>query len=91
MTRCIICLTGCIPMADYEHPVCIRCDARNDAAWVALLANPPRRGRHSRSQKWTLPDWAARLPTSHHTGPGDPADIAALLAEMDRGPRHATA
>lgn len=89
MTRCILCDATCIPLADYEFAVCIACDARNDAAWVALLANPPRRGRHRRPQKWQLPDWAARLPASSRTGPGDPADIAQLLNDMDRGPRAA--
>ena len=75
MTRCVICRRSCIPMADYDIPVCPYCDAGNAA---------PRTGK-------TLPEWAARLPLSYAAGPGDPTAIAELMAAFRYDPKHRTA
>lgn len=45
MTACVICGRRCVPMADYDAPVCARCDAAQDdilaaAALAAYLAPP---------------------------------------------------
>ena len=67
MSLCALCGIGCIPMADYQVPVCYRCDAAFEDRLLAALA--PK-----------LPPWAARLPLSYRTGAADPADLAALMA-----------
>ena len=40
MSRCGLCLRWCIPMADYDDPVCLRCDAgslKRLPEWAARL------------------------------------------------------
>ncbi len=58
MSACVVCGRACTPMADYEQPVCLRCDAEHGeilaaAALTAAAAPthfvtvgaPPRRAR----------------------------------------------
>jgi hypothetical protein len=60
-------------MADYDQPVCHRCDVAREELALRQLA--PSRGR--------LPEWAARLPLSYRTGPGRAQDITDLLDALD--------
>lgn len=49
LPRCVVCRRACIPMADYDAPVCVRCDADVEAiltraalpAAAAALLTPP--------------------------------------------------
>ena len=43
MTRvpCVLCGIWCTPMADYDTPVCARCDANHEAALLRLWEAPP--------------------------------------------------
>lgn len=77
MTPCVVCFRLCTPMADYDVPVCHRCDAASEDRRWAFLTTPRGRG---------LPQWAADLPPSYRTGPGDPDDIAELIAAFDSRP-----
>jgi len=82
MTACVLCRRPCVPMADYDVPVCLHCDDLSDATIRDMLAGreTPRRGRGERTARFGLPAWAAKLPPSSSNGPGDPADIAELVA-----------
>lgn len=89
-----MCFKPCIPMADYTEPVCVHCDSDQEAA-IYLVHNPPK-PRHSRAGRaprpaGQLPKWAADLPLSTATGPGDPAAIAELFDVLDTGLRRAAA
>jgi len=79
---CVVCGQSCIPMADYDTPVCAPCDAGRPMQLVIerRFVAAPRRRRE-------LPAWAEALPPSYRTGPGDPADIAELMAAFDGGSR----
>ena len=70
MSRCRLCRRPCIPMADYDEPVCYQCDADCEDRRMRRFTRPHK----------TLPEWAAKLPLSFRSGPGRPEDIAELLA-----------
>ena len=74
MSVCVVCGLPCIPMADYTAPICVRCDAHRPR----FIPRPWRR---------ELPAWAEALPHSYRSGPGNPADIAELMAAFDGGSR----
>lgn len=40
MSSCVVCGRGCVPMADYEVPVCPRCDAAQEDILAAAIAAP---------------------------------------------------
>ena len=77
MTHCHLCGHDCIPMADYDIPICARCDADTEDGLTPpiLRKRRPRRG---------IAAWAAELPLSYRTGPAHPDDLADLMAAFRR-------
>ena len=69
LTRCVLCGTRCVPMADYDAPVCAECDDRYDRAELRLdlIVSHPQ----------TPVDDVVRTPPS----PANPA-LAQLAAEV---------
>ena len=68
MSVCVVCGQRCVPMADYDTPVCAACDDRHEQALARLNAaipTPPRpNGRPlaaaQRDDLWRLIDVIAR-------------------------------
>lgn len=92
-TTCVLCGMPCIPMADYDIPVCAHCDDLHQQALARLdllpIPAPERINVLCESTKAQ-----ARLLYRHDAKPGSPEDLAELMDAFegrirDSGPRRA--
>lgn len=82
LVRCVLCGARCVPMADYDAPVCHECDDRHEAALARLDTMPPP-ARHIPwvdSLAWGAGAVAhAKQLVRADAPPARPEDLAALM------------
>lgn len=89
MTHCVVCGQPCTPLADYDYPVCHRCDAYGPDALQRTAPGPaPNAALKALAAQITAETYARRVPeyrADDHAGEGaaDRERLARLLRDMD--------
>ena len=90
LPSCALCGQRCIPLADYDAPICVACDNLHEAATTRLLITELANARsHGARRPRVTPAWVHNAPLSDRAGPADPADLAALIEAISPSRRAA--